>query len=1046
MTIHPRSKCLWAVVVAGATIAPGAAHAVESASPRISPEFAAARAVNDLSVAPGGFTLRNPRHAASFDAEEVVVTPRRGPAWTWRFTAANAADASRVPAVADPASPDPLTVTYHRGPLDEIYRCEAGHIEQEFRLTEGFALSGPDLVIAGTVECAGDLRRCEQGWVWSTEEGVVSLGNVRVFDATGRSLSAAMSVDGSELRIVVGGDDLRTATFPVTVDPEIGTNDFRLSDMGPDGDITFDGFECAVAYNNLNNEFLVVWEGDDDVAGLSDGEFEIFGQRIDGTAGGPLGANDFRISDMGPDGVLTLDAVHPAVTYNRVDNEYLVVWSGDDGTPPLVDGEFEIFGQRLAGTTGAEIGANDFRISSMGPDGNPLFDASDPDVVYDAILDQYLVVWSGDDVTDDEHEIHGQRLAGATGAEIGADDFRVSDMGPDGDPLFDAEVPRAALSTSAGEYLVVWQGDDDSGLRANGEFEIHGQRITASTGAEVGANDFRISDMGPDGDIDFDARSPAIAYDGDRNQYLVVWEGDDDAGTLVDGETEIFGQRVDALTGAELGSGDFRISDMGPDGDPLWDAQKPAVAYNPVNREFLVVWSGEDDAAGLANGEFEIYAQRIAAATGAEIGTNDFRISDMGPDGDPLFDALDPSVAFNAAGDEYLVVWAADDLAGTQVEGETEIFGQRLAGATGAEIGTNDFRITDVGPDGDPLWDAAVPQVAYNPAGAEYLVVFAAEDNIGLLANGEFEIYGQRLGAAGAQIGANDFRISSAGVDGDATYDAFAPAVAFDPVSNRYLVVWEGEDTVGLLAPDENEIFGQLLGAGGVEVGPDDFRISDMGPDGDPFFDAEKPSVAYNTTDHEFLVTWTGDDDTLPIVDGEKEVWVQRVDANGLQPGINDERLSDVGPNGDPNEDAEESAVAYASPGSRFLVVWRGDDDLGGPLGTNEFEIYGQLFSNMLPVDVATVLPPIGPGMRLAVTPNPARDDAHISLTAPSTGPVEVTVVDVAGRVRFSRVVPSAPSGRIELDLPSHRLASGVYFVRAAGRGLRESTKLTVLR
>ncbi|MGH8566289.1 MAG: calcium-binding protein [Gammaproteobacteria bacterium] len=71
------------------------------------------------------------------------------------------------------------------------------------------------------------------------------------------------------------------------------------------------------------------------------------------------------------------------------------------------------------------------------------------------------------------------------------------------------------------------------------EFEIIGQRIDAATGAEIGVNDFRISDMGPDGSVNFGASVPALAYNGLDNQYLVVWQGDD----VVDGEVEIFGQQ-----------------------------------------------------------------------------------------------------------------------------------------------------------------------------------------------------------------------------------------------------------------------------------------------------------------------------------------------------------------------------------------------------------------------------------------------------------------------------------------------------------------------
>ena len=40
----------------------------------------------------------------------------------------------------------------------------------------------------------------------------------------------------------------------------------------------------------------------------------------------------------------------PHVAFSPTSNEYLVVFEGDDDTPPLVDGESEIFGQRLDAT------------------------------------------------------------------------------------------------------------------------------------------------------------------------------------------------------------------------------------------------------------------------------------------------------------------------------------------------------------------------------------------------------------------------------------------------------------------------------------------------------------------------------------------------------------------------------------------------------------------------------------------------------------------------------------------------------------------------
>jgi len=137
--------------------------------------------------------------------------------------------------------------------------------------------------------------------------------------------------------------------------------------------------------------------------------------------------------------------------------------------------------------------------------------------------------------------------------------------------------------------------------------------VNAATGNQIGANDFRLSDMGPDGDVNYQATVPAVAYSSRDNEYLVVWSGDDNSGALADGEYEIFGQRVDAATGAESES-DFRLSDMGPDGQPVYDAREMALAYNSGGNQYLVVWSGDDDTPPLVNDESEIFGQRFTAS------------------------------------------------------------------------------------------------------------------------------------------------------------------------------------------------------------------------------------------------------------------------------------------------------------------------------------------------------------------------------------------------------------------------------------------------
>jgi hypothetical protein len=430
--------------------------------------------------------------------------------------------------------------------------------------------------------------------------------------------------------------------------------------------------------------------------------------------------------------------------------------------------------------------------------------------------------------------------------------IRISGMGPGGDPNFGALDMAVAYNSQDDEYLVVWYGDDSVGGLVEDEYEIFGQRIDAATGAPLGADDFRISDLGPNGDPDFDATFPAVAYDSGANQYLVVWMGDDDAGGLVDGELEIFGQRLSAA-GAPLGANDFRISSMGPDGSASFDAFAPAVAYDAVHEQFLVVWSGDDDTGALVDDEFEIWGQRLDSA-GLPVGADDFRISDQGADGDPDWGTGRPALAFSPAENEFFVVWDGD----TQVNDEIEIFGQRLDAATGAEVGANDVRLSDVGPNGSISYGAFYPAIAYSAAQNEYLVVWEASDDGGGMAPFEREIFGQRVLAQGGEVGINDFRISDMGGSGDASFEGGHPAVVA-VASGGYFVVWYGDDDLGGLVEDEWEIFGQRLAANGAALGFNDFRISRMGPNGDPQYDGAFPALAYDSTRGRLLPVWTAD-------------------------------------------------------------------------------------------------------------------------------------------------------------------------------------------
>ncbi len=414
---------------------------------------------------------------------------------------------------------------------------------------------------------------------------------------------------------------------------------------------------------------------------------------------------------------------------------------------------------------------------------------------------------------------------------VGAE-LRLSTTLPDASAARDAVETAVAYNSVANEYLVVWAAD---GLTTDDENEIFGQRVSAS-GVEIGG-DFVISETGQTvNDASRDADNPTVTYNGDKNEYLVAWDGDDDL--VVNDEFEIHARLV-AANGTVIG-GDFPVSDQGPVDNISFEALEPAAAYNPTQDSYLVVWRGD-----VSAGVTEVFGQRLND-NGGEMGV-DFPISDAalaGANRQPL----SPAVAYGAATDEWLVTWDGDGLA---LDNEYEIFAQRVE-SDGDEVGPDDVRVSQMAGTGSAQRAALDSSVAYGSGPNEWLVTWWGDP---FALDGEAEVFGQRLSAAGAEVGVNDFQVSTTGPDGVNTRAGIRPAVSYSATGNEYLAVWMG-DSAG--ASDEFEVNGQRLSATGADIGGD-FRISTTGADNDDR-DVEKPAVAFGAGPNAFLTTWSADD------------------------------------------------------------------------------------------------------------------------------------------------------------------------------------------
>jgi hypothetical protein len=312
---------------------------------------------------------------------------------------------------------------------------------------------------------------------------------------------------------------------------------------------------------------------------------------------------------------------------------------------------------------------------------------------------------------------------------------------------------------------------------------------------------------------------------------------------------------------------------------------------------------------------------------------------------------LNPAIAHDPATDLYLIVYEQT----LDMGGGTNLHG-RVINAYGSEL-TPDFQFLH-----SPVGNYN-PVVEYDSANQLFLVVWEHYEGIG----GESDIYGIpiRVDASGIVSLGSQFIVNC---DRTGYGDQINPAIEYDSVNGKFLVVWEDNRTSGTTGWD---IYGQTVQGCSFPGPPCATRCIGTGEldkiISDSSYDQTNPSVAFDSNEEEFLVVWEDYDDHTEVSQNFYP-WIlgQYLDANGDPIYGGNFPVSDVPyVTGNPGEqvDSEQHhpVAGYDSANGKFLVVWE-DDRNSGSTGT---DIYGQRLEKYS-CSVSPCLIPLIPSQKIA--------------------------------------------------------------------------------
>ena len=314
------------------------------------------------------------------------------------------------------------------------------------------------------------------------------------------------------------------------------------------------------------------------------------------------------------------------------------------------------------------------------------------------------------------------------------------------------------------------------------------------------------------------------AYDSYNDRYLVVWaeyrwETDDE---------QIYGRIINADgTSFTVGS-DIIISNA------AGYQSRPGVAYDSANRRFLVVWQDN------RSGNYDIFGQLLDENGGRVKNNAGSIIPDISDPADNFLisaaagNQTDPSVAYDSFNHRFLVAWTdpanAGDIKGRVVSADGTAFAAEFSISSNASVQSN-------------------PSVAYDDYNHRFFAVWVDTRDIDIDHPSNTNIYGQIINSDGTLTGWTAVNANFV-VSDNVSLQGY-PAVAYDSVNRRFLVVWEDDRNAPTVS---NDIYGQLVSSDGSlynTVSGANFLIR-----GGNF---RYPAVAFNEAYANFMVTFSDD-------------------------------------------------------------------------------------------------------------------------------------------------------------------------------------------